>query len=392
MPAGARAISSFGEGDVSMVRPAEMLNETYFYAGPVKSYPPAGSDTFAMYWLTEPPFDAAQAATMIKRLYDYTAAFFHDEGGSYRVFIRKQPYKGSGGTALYRSFMFGYGTAKTPTVDDIEGLIAHEMVHNWPQLDGDHADTSWFAEGSAEYYSVLLSYRAGLTTPDEFLKRINERAQGYYANPLQGLSNHQADEIYWKDSRAGHVPYGRGFVYLAAVDAQVRAKSHGKRSLDDLELNLIDRRRKGEKLGPDAWEKLVTGELGAAGKRGFEDMVAGKKIVIPAGAFGPCFQVVEAPVTPEDLGFDGAALAGQKKVIKGLEAGSPAALAGLKDGDEVVQAPDVGAPDLDLKKPMTITVRRDGKDTPITFTPAGRPVTGYQWKRNPNVVDKDCKV
>ena len=67
-----------------------------------------------MYWLSDPPFDAPAAAKMIDRLFGYVATFFHDEGGSYRVFVRKNPYKGGGGTALARSFLFAYGTAKNP--------------------------------------------------------------------------------------------------------------------------------------------------------------------------------------------------------------------------------------------------------------------------------------
>ena len=235
---------------------------------------------------------------MIQKLFDYMSGFFHDDGGSYRVFMRKTQSNG-GGTALTRSFMFGYSESKPPTAESLEGLIAHEMVHNWPALSGDHADTSWYAEGAAEYYSVLLSYRAGLSTPDEFLKRANERASGYYLNPLQNLSNRAADAIYWKPtSRAGHVPYGRGFMYLAAVDAEIRAHTHNKRSLDDIVLKLLERTRaaeasSGKEQGPTVadWQELIGKELGSRGVRGSReygrrhaDSAAGQHL------FGPCFQ------------------------------------------------------------------------------------------------------
>ena len=217
MPPGSRGIWSFGEGDVTTVRPGEELATTFYYAGPVKAYPADNADRFHMYWLSDPPFDAAAAAKMIDRLFAYVSNFFHDSGESYRVFIRKNPYPTGGGTALTRSFLFAYGTSKELPAGGLEGLIAHEMVHNWPTLDGDHADTSWYTEGTAEYYSILLSLRAGLSSPQEFLKRINERADGYYTNPLQTLSNRDAEKIYWKDARAGHVPYGRGWMYLASL-------------------------------------------------------------------------------------------------------------------------------------------------------------------------------
>jgi predicted metalloprotease with PDZ domain len=353
-----------------------------------------------MYWLSEPPFDVAAAAGMIQKLFDYMSGFFHDDGGSYRVFMRKTLANG-GGTALTRSFMFGYGESKPPTAESLEGLIAHEMVHNWPTLAGDHADTSWYTEGSAEYYSVVLSYRAGLSTPAEFLKRINEHASGYYLNPLQNLSNRVADAIYWQDSRAGHVPYGRGFMYLAAVDAEIRTRTHNKRSLDDIVLKLLERTRAAEVSGGKSkepgvadWQELIGKELGSRGVRGYENMVAGKPIVPPADTFGPCFRPVRMSVgRPLDPGFDVSSLSGPKRVIKGLIAGSPAALAGLLDGDEVIAAPDLGDPTFqDADKPLVMKVRRGSQELPISFVPAGKPVMGYEWKRNERVSDADCKI
>ena len=398
MPAGSRGIWSFGEGDVTKVAPAEQLVSSFYFAGPVKSHPVKPEGRFAMYWLSDPPFDVNAAAGMIQKLFEYMSGFFHDDGGSYRVFMRKTLANG-GGTALTRSFMFGYSANKPPTVEGLEGLIAHEMVHNWPSLAGDHADTSWYAEGSAEYYSVLLSYRAGLITPDEFMKRVNEHAAGYYLNPLQNLSNRGADAIYWKDSRAGHVPYGRGFMYLAAVDARVRAKSKGKRSLDDLELKVLEDTRagqqgKGKEPTPDDWKALVTKELGTSGGKTYEDMVAGKSIVLPPNTFGPCFRPVKREIgRPLEPGFDVSSLSGPKRVIKGLVTGSPAAQAGLLDGDEVIEAPDLGDPTFkDADKPLVMKIRRGGEERSISFVPQGKPVMGYQWERNKKVSDADCKV
>jgi predicted metalloprotease with PDZ domain len=268
-------------------------------------------------------------------------------------------------------------------------------------LSGDHADTSWYTEGSAEYYSVVLSYRAGLSTPDEFLKRVNEHASGYYLNPLQSLANRAADAIYWKDSRAGHVPYGRGFMYLASVDAEIRARTHNKRSLDDVVLELLNRTRAAEASGGKAkspgvaeWQELIAKELGSRGVRGYENMVAGTPIAPPANTFGACFQPFRAAVgRPLDPGFDISSLSGPKRVIKGLVAGSPAAQAGLLDGDEVIEAPDLGDPTFkDADQPLAMKVRRAGQELSMSFVPAGKPVMGYQWKRNEHVSDSDCKI
>jgi hypothetical protein len=396
MPPGARGVWSLGEGDVTLVKPAGELGTTFYFAGPVKSYPSVATGQpgrFVMYWLSDPPFDVAVAASMINKLFDYVSAFFHDDGGSYRVFMRKQP-AGGGGTALTRSFMFGYNDVKPPTADAIEALIAHEMVHNWPTLEGDHADVSWYTEGAAEYYSTLLSYRSGAASADEFIKRANERASGYYLNPLQTLTNRQADEIYWKDARAGHVPYNRGFMYLASVDAQIRAKSHSKRSLDDVVLKLLDRGRHGQSITVNDWQNLVVEELGPSAKKVYEDMVAGKLLIPPLTVFAPCFRQVYAIEGRQfEPGFDVTILATPTKIIKGVIPGSAAAVAGLRDGDAVVQAPDLGDPTVrDASKPVEMNVRRGADIVSISYVPEGQTVKGYHWERNPKVSNAACEA
>lgn len=392
MPRGSRGIWSLGEGDVTAARPAEVLQQSYYFAGPVKSYPLPPDPKFGLYWLTDPPFDAAALGRMVQKLFVYMARYFHDDGEPYRVFIRKQPYKGDGGTGLTRSFMFGWGTGKAPTLESLEGLLAHEMVHNWPSMDGDHADTSWYTEGTAEYYSVLLSLKSGLIGYPEFLNRVNERAAGYYDNPLQSLTNRQAEQIYWKDARAGHVPYGRGFMYLAMTDFEVRRASGGKRSLRDLVLAIEARKRRHLPAGVAQWERLVATELGPAGRREYQDMTAGKRLVPPTFVFGPCFRPERYGETPVEFGFDATAVKGPGSKIVGVIPGSAAARAGLRNGDEVVDAPDLGAPDLVKADKITLTVKRAGGQQVISYSPRGAPVDGYRWVRVPGVPDRACNL
>jgi len=102
----------------------------------------------------------------MRALYGSMAKFFDDETGSYRVFVRRNPFKGTGGTGLARSFTFGYNFDAKPTVDSLQGLLAHEMAHTWPAMQGEHGDTAWYSEGTAEYYSTVLSFRS-LTPGDK---------------------------------------------------------------------------------------------------------------------------------------------------------------------------------------------------------------------------------
>lgn len=388
-PPGTRGIWSFGEGEQHTVAPAQTLAFSYYAVGPVKSYPPDGKGNFAMYWLVPPPFDLGELAKGISRLYAYMSEFFGDKGAPYRVFIRANPYPNGGGTALAQSFMFSFGNDGRTIPDGPEMLIAHEMVHNWPRLDGaeeNHAGTAWYSEGTAEYYAAVLSRRAGVIGLDKFLSIINFHAADYYGNPFVALTNQQAGEKFWSDARAQRVPYGRGFMYLANLDAELRAHSGGQRSLDSLVLEILKRQREKQKFGLEDWRKLVVHELGPKAATEYEDMVAGKLIVPADGSFGPCFQVVKQPEQPFDLGFDEMRLG----VVKDLRQDSAAAQAGLQEGDTILSMTPLEVVRQDPRKMMEVTLRRGDRQLTITYLPRRAATPAWHWVRNPSVDEKDC--
>lgn len=391
MPVGSRGVWSLGEGDGDTVGKAELLADTYYAAGPLKSYSADPSSNYAMYWLTPPPFDAALVAENIHKFYVFVSKFFEDEHGSYRVFVRKNPYNSGGGTSLTRSFMFGYSEGKIPKPDELQGLLAHEIVHNWPAMEGEHGDTAWYSEGTAEYYSILLSYRAGVYDLAKFLSEINRRASAYYTNPLRPLTNQQAAEKFWSDSRAQRIPYGRGFMYLAQVDAEVREKSNGKRRLDNLVLEMLRRKNLGEKYGVPEWLELVSRELGPHAREEFQNMTSGALQIPPATSFAPCF----APAKVEDklfeLGFDLRSLDGDRKV-RGVVEGSAAAAAGLRNDDVIVESTRVADSQDDPTQPMQLKVHRGSQELSISYLPRGAEIEGYQWVRKPDIPEKACNL
>jgi hypothetical protein len=388
-PAGTRGIWSAGEGDRKMVAPAETLAFSYYAVGPVKSEPTDGQGDFGLYWLAEPPFEIDELAGSTHSLYSYMSHFFQDDRATYRIFIRANPYPGGGGTSLANSFMFAYGTDGSTIPSGPQMLIAHEMAHNWPKLDGgDHADTAWYTEGTAEYYSALLSLRSGAIGFPKFLSVINDRARGYYTNPLIALSNKAAGARFWSDANAQRVPYGRGFMYLAKVDAQMRAKYDGKRSLDDLVLGILARQRNGERVGLDQWVELVVRELGPDARKDYEDMAAGRMIIVPPGTFGPCVTLRQRSEQPFILGFDDMRLG----VVKNLVSGSPAAEAGVAEGDTIVSMTPLTKARENPATMMELRLRRDGKDLQIRYLPRGAAVPAWHWERDPKIPDRQCRL
>ncbi|OJH36929.1 hypothetical protein [Cystobacter ferrugineus] len=389
MPAGSRGIWSLGEGSQSTVAPADTLAHSFYAAGPVKSAPAEGEGNFSLYWLSPPPFDAGALSNQIRELYGHMSEFFQDAGAPYRVFVRANPYPSGGGTAFPRSFMFGYGPGGETIGRGTLMLIAHEMAHNWPTLHGEgHGDYAWYTEGTADYYAALLALRSGVIDQARFLSIINGYASDYYTNPFRSLGNEQVAARFWSDARAQRVPYGRGFMYLARVDAQMREKSGGKRSLDTLVLEILARQRQGEKVGVREWIALVTRELGASARAEFEDMVAGKTIVPLPNSFGPCWRPVAVTERPFDLGFDEMRLA----VVRDLRPGSAAEQAGVKEGDKILSMTPLQQARSHSKQKMELTVERGGRRLRLSYSPRGAPVPGWRWTRKPGVSDVACKL
>lgn len=388
LPRGSRGVWSLGEGRQRHVGQIDVLQQTFYAFGAVRSEPANGRGDFGLYWFGDPPFDVERVAEQVRPLYAYMSNFFRDPPGeTYRVFIRQNLHPSGGGTALRRSFMFGYGIDGETTANGLQQLLAHEMAHNWPRLiDSQHALTAWYTEGAAEFYSLRLLYRAGLMSLDDFAEAMNERAFGYYTNPHIGLSNGAAGELFWRDARAQRVPYGRGIMYLARVDAQVRAAAGGARSLDTLVLEVSDRQRAGEEVGLEAWSAIMRRELGETGVAEFEAMAAGQMIVPPENSLGPCFRPVRYNARPFELGFDAMRLG----VVADLQPGSAAANAGLREGDAIVSITRLNELQDDPSKLMEMVIERDGQRMPFTYAPRGAEVEAWRWERMADVPEAQC--
>ncbi len=136
-------------------------------------------------------------------------------------------------------------------------LLAHEYVHAWNGkyrrpaglLSPDFArpidgEDLWVYEGLTEYWGWVLAARAGLYTRPEALDELalmaalQERRAGRSWRSLRdtGRSAHALyhAESAWTSLRRSTDFYGEGALLWLEVDATIRARSRGRRSLDDL--------------------------------------------------------------------------------------------------------------------------------------------------------------
>ncbi|KAL6825219.1 hypothetical protein V8C40DRAFT_275029 [Trichoderma camerunense] len=355
-PQGTLAAWSMGDGEgpfeiatKSLVGIASGVQEAYFAVGPLHRMTSPDdymhideADVFNMYWFGTPTFDPLPLGTRLQMLFREMSAFFRDRGNSYRIFLRHNPFRGSlTGTALRRSFMYGYDDSERdcpPSLQDREAVLAHEMVHNWVLLTRESVADNWYHEGLAEYYQVLLRFRFGLLSAREYLQQVNEKLVAYYTNPLATWSLERVQKVTWNMTDAQRMPYMRGFAFALQVNDLLRTAGH---SIDDLVGPLADRLQGGESVGVEDYLQRLSQLLGGDETRAdtlVTEMKEGKLLV--PGVHGleqlPWqVRLVQRKLEKFELGFDETSLLQGPRIVKGLIQGSRAQLAGIQDGDRI---------------------------------------------------------
>ncbi|KAL1981355.1 hypothetical protein VTN96DRAFT_2746 [Rasamsonia emersonii] len=391
-PAGTRAVCTFGEGPHVAVREkVAVLAECFFAVGQLKSYPNVTTNnSFGLYWLAEPPFDARALGEQLERLVPRMAAFFHDDEQLFRIFVRRNEYKCASGRGLYRGFVFAWTPIFPKDADTVQGFLLHEIVHNWPRLGfttGGPEDLvdSWFNEGIAEYYSLILPYRFGIFSEEEFVQRFNWRLSGYYTNPDRAVPNRDVQDRFWLPGRVNRIPYQRGLMYFLQLACQLHRE--GKRSLDDLILEMIRLRAAGQPHGIKVWLSLVEKELGPAAWDDYRDMSDAKPIVLLPDVASTWIPDAKWTLQREDqeefyLGFPEENLSAQPAVIRGLDPQSRAAEAGLREGDMVTSKYSFLSDADGWNRSFTMYVKRGGEEVKISWWPRSwTKVPSYQFVR-----------
>ena len=142
--------------------------------------------------------------------------------------------------------------------DDFLEVTAHEFLHLWnikrihPEGWGPfdyereaYTKSHWFTEGLTSYYAPLILVRSGLWTPEKFYQDIAAKMTEHENAPGKKLmSLEQASWDIWL--RPDNAPmttisyYVKGAVVGLWLDLEIRRRSGGKRSMDDV-LRHLDR-------------------------------------------------------------------------------------------------------------------------------------------------------
>ncbi|MDI1475248.1 hypothetical protein [Polyangium sp. y55x31] len=368
---GASGASSLGAGDAEVSGSPTTLAAATWAAGPLHRVTierPATREgegaSFAVTSVGRGVFDVLDVGAWASRAWVSVRPLEGAPGGHFDIFLRS-----SGATG--RRFDAAVTGRSAIAVGD-EGL-----TFGWPEKRAlgramaraslGYSVAAWFDEGFVSYFAVDALRRAELVPARDVLAEVDARATRYFS-----AAEAQAED--------------RGMLFAAELDARIRAKSGGKRSLADVAREVAPKAGEGEapasgprRVPESALRDGIVKELGDEGNRIFGAILGkGGAPSPPDDAFGPCFVKVKKKVPRYELGFDPASV--NEKKVRGVSPKSAAAKAGLAEGDRITAA-DLG--DGTIDRPVEIEVDRGGKLTKVRWLPRGENVDGFSFAFGP---------
>jgi predicted metalloprotease with PDZ domain len=374
------AVSSLGEGDGRdgdlTGTGLEFLGDTYVMCGDLAEGHHRDGH-LSTWWLTPPAIDVEAFTRRLGTTYQVMSETFDAPAHPYRVFLRAHPHRGGNASAHPASFVMAMNPADPLDEASLYETLAHELVHEWLRLDGPVEEVTWFIEGAADYYSLVLPLRAGMLDQESFLDAVNFEARECYANPRRRLTVQEAQKLFVSDFFAHRLPYARGLFYLADLDARLRRATSGRQSIDDVVRAVMRSRRDGVRVGIEQWCSHVEEVLPDAEMPILDALVFSGAGQPGKDCFGSQFakETVQVPVL--DLGFDASTLVTRR--VQGLVPGGAADLAGLRDGEviDLPRYPEIVR--LNVGDDLNIGVTRDGETARVTIPLTGETASVPQW-------------
>ncbi len=238
-------------------------------------------------------------------------------------------------------------------------LVAHEFFHLWNvkrirpkglevfNYDGENYTPSlWFCEGTTSYYDLLIPLRAGIYDATSYLSHLSQEITRYQNTPgrkVQPLSESSFDawiKLYRPDANSGNSQisyYLKGEMVSLLLDLMIRADHRNNKSFDNVLVKMWEQFGKDE-IGftPEQLQSVIESVAGTDLSDFFERYIDGLED-LPFNSFLEPFGLHLVGDNNEEpyLGVRVTTENG-REIIKFVEAASPAQIAGIDAGDELV--------------------------------------------------------
>jgi len=245
-------------------------------------------------------------------------------------------------------------------------LVSHEFFHLWnvkrirPDALGpfdytqeNYTKLLWVAEGLTDYYADVVLRRAGLITEKEFLSATARAIQNLQNTPgrkVQSVEESSFDswiKYYRQDENSINSQvsyYDKGAILGLLLDLEIRKRSNGRKSLDDVMRYLYTEFfKKVRNYTPADFQRASEMMAGASLEEFFAKYVRGTEELDYNAALAAAGLRLETGIAPDDdkplektlLGAD-VEEDGARLLVRRVYAGSPAYDQGLNTGDQIV--------------------------------------------------------
>ncbi|HEY0367537.1 MAG TPA: PDZ domain-containing protein [Pyrinomonadaceae bacterium] len=262
-----------------------------------------------------------------------------------------------------RATSAGPNTTETPERDyrGFLSLVSHEFFHLWnvkrirPDALGpfdytqeNYTKLLWVAEGITDYYADLVLRRAGLITESDFLSATARSMQSLQNTPgrlVQSVEESSFDawiKYYRQDENSINSQisyYDKGALLGLLLDLEIRKRSGGTKSLDDVMRYLYaEFFKKNRNYGPGDFQKASELVAGASLDEFFSKYVRGKEELDYNAALEAAGLRLETTAAADAKVYFGADVAQEEGglIVRRVYAGSPAYEQGLNAGDQIV--------------------------------------------------------
>jgi predicted metalloprotease with PDZ domain len=377
-PAGWKVFCSLDQQGMELIAPSyDELVDSPVEIGPHQplNFEAAGVPHQVVVW-GDGQLDAEKVTGDLKKIVETEAAMFGGLPLKRYLFLVYATDKGRGGLEHLAStaLLFPRAQLSKPTGwEDFLTLAAHEYFHLWnvkrikPKalVPFDYSQESyttllWSFEGATSYYDNLITRRAGLMSAQRYLTRLGESISALQTTPgrkvqplveaslVSWIKHYRPDE---NSPNSAISYYLKGEVVALLLDLELRKRSNGARSLDDVMRLLWKGYGDGRGVPEDGVEKAVA-EVAGESLKPFFDHALRSTEELDYSAFAHVGLELKSRVreSPSDKGgtpprkdskdakpkgWLGVVTRGNATIATVLE-GSPAMEAGLYPEDELV--------------------------------------------------------